>query len=188
MSAQTPARGPEQIAVSEGELSPLVAEVAAWFDYTQGPLLRYLSACGLKRAEAEEVVQDVFVAFFDHLRKEKPRDNLRGWLFRTAYHLGLKQVSKGLRRRAVPLQDGGAFEQASKEPDPEQRLARIERRKQMAAVVQAMAPKDRACLVLRAEGLRYREIAAALGISLGSVAVSMNRAIAKLRAGEERSK
>jgi RNA polymerase sigma-70 factor (ECF subfamily) len=33
--------------------------------------------------------------------------------------------------------------------------------------------RDRACLALRAEGFRYREIADILGISLGSVAASM---------------
>jgi len=40
--------------------------------------------------------------------------------------------------------------------------------------------EDRRCLVLRAEGLRYREIASVLEISLGSVALSLERSLTRL--------
>ena len=39
------------------------------------------------------------------------------------------------------------------------------------------------CLSLRAEGLRYREIAEVLGISLGSVAASLEKSLSRLQAG-----
>ena len=40
--------------------------------------------------------------------------------------------------------------------------------------------RDRRCLLLRAEGLRYRDIAGTLGMSLGGVAKSLARSIARL--------
>jgi RNA polymerase sigma-70 factor (ECF subfamily) len=40
--------------------------------------------------------------------------------------------------------------------------------------------QDRCCLGLRAEGLRYREIAKVLGMSLGAVSVSLQRSLARL--------
>ena len=46
--------------------------------------------------------------------------------------------------------------------------------------MQALPEQDRTCLALRAEGLRYREIARILGISLGSVADSLAQSFAKL--------
>jgi len=47
-------------------------------------------------------------------------------------------------------------------------------------VIRALPPRDRRCLLLRAEGLRYRDIADTLGMSLGGVAKSLARSIARL--------
>jgi len=47
-------------------------------------------------------------------------------------------------------------------------------------VVNALPEQDQSCLCMRAEGLRYREIAEALGISLGSVAASLARSLERL--------
>jgi RNA polymerase sigma-70 factor (ECF subfamily) len=54
------------------------------------------------------------------------------------------------------------------------------------AVLQVLPERDRQCVALRAEGLRYRDIASTLGISLGAVAKSMARAMARLAAVLER--
>jgi RNA polymerase sigma-70 factor (ECF subfamily) len=48
------------------------------------------------------------------------------------------------------------------------------------AVVEALPDLDRRCLVLRAEGLRYREIAGVLDISLGAVSLSLGRSMARI--------
>jgi RNA polymerase sigma-70 factor, ECF subfamily len=53
-------------------------------------------------------------------------------------------------------------------------------------VVRAMPEQDQCCLSLRAEGLRYREIARVLGISLGSVANSLERTLSRLARADER--
>ena len=49
----------------------------------------------------------------------------------------------------------------------------------------ALPERDRRCLFLRAEGVRYRDIAHQLGISLGSVANAIARALARLRSLDE---
>jgi RNA polymerase sigma-70 factor (ECF subfamily) len=64
--------------------------------------------------------------------------------------------------------------------NPEQRLADAQRRRRLLAVMNALPERDRQCLGLRAEGLRYREIAEVLDISLGSVAKSLTRSLARL--------
>ena len=56
--------------------------------------------------------------------------------------------------------------------NPEALLAERQRRERLAPVVQALPPRERRCLQLRAEGLRYRDIANTLGMSLGGVAKS----------------
>jgi RNA polymerase sigma-70 factor (ECF subfamily) len=59
-------------------------------------------------------------------------------------------------------------------------MAAVQFRQQLLAVVNALPQQDHACLSLRAEGLRYREIADVLGISLGSVAASLEKSLARL--------
>jgi RNA polymerase sigma-70 factor (ECF subfamily) len=53
-------------------------------------------------------------------------------------------------------------------------------------VVQALPEQDRRCLFLRAEGLRYREIAAILDMSLGAVSLSLGRSLARIARAAER--
>ena len=45
---------------------------------------------------------------------------------------------------------------------------------------------DQHCLRLRAEGLRYREIAEVLGMSLGAVSISLTRSLARLERADRR--
>jgi len=56
-----------------------------------------------------------------------------------------------------------------------ERLARFHR------AVQNLSDQQRRCLFLRMEGLRYPEIAAALGISASSVGEFLRRAMDRLR-------
>ena len=69
--------------------------------------------------------------------------------------------------------------------DPEEQLADREHRKRATAVLNALPERDRQCVNLRGHGLRYREIAQALGISLGAVAKSLTRSIARLQRATE---
>jgi RNA polymerase sigma-70 factor (ECF subfamily) len=72
------------------------------------------------------------------------------------------------------------------DPDPEQQASRNQRRRQLLAVVNALPERDRQCLTLRAEGLRYREIADVLGMSLGAVANSLERSLARMTRADEK--
>jgi RNA polymerase sigma-70 factor (ECF subfamily) len=158
---------------------PLEREVLGHFEESRGSLLRYLYSLGLLDHDAEEVIQEVFLALFQHLRQGRPRDNLRGWLFRVAHNLGLKR-RMAVRRWATPANDELFQTTIDPNPNPEQQLSTQQRRAKLIAVFEALPEQDRCCLQMRAEGLRYREIAGALGISLGSVANSLARSLKKL--------
>ena len=162
-------------------------QVVALFEQLRTPLLRYLMTLGLSVQDGEEVVQEVFLALFRHLKRGKSGDNLRGWVFRVAHNLALKQFSSGrskVERSSVPLEDL-QFEIAGWAPNPEQVLNQKRTEQRLQAVIAALSEQDRRCLFLRAEGLRYREIADVLGISLGSVANALERAIVKLSRARE---
>jgi RNA polymerase sigma-70 factor (ECF subfamily) len=147
------------------------AEVAALFDEHRAPLHRFLLSLGLSPHDADEVVQEVFLALLHHLRANKPRTNLRAWLFQVAHN----QAARARRRPPVDN-----LPPPAPAPTPEALAIDAQRRLRIAAVIAALPPKDRACLALRAEGLRYREIAQILGISVPGVALALDRAAKRL--------
>jgi len=168
------------------ESSALEEEVTALFDDLRSPLHRYLASFGLTIQDREEVIQEVFLSLFLHLRSGKPRTNLRGWIFRVAHNLGLKCRDRNQRTLKIvssadPLSIESHMDEA---PDPEQHTSSIQHRERLLAIVKVLPEQDRQALFLRAEGLRYREIAQVLGISLGGVALSITRALARLRHAE----
>jgi Sigma-70 region 2 len=76
---------------SEPMPSQIGEEVVELFEQLRTPLLRYLITLGVNVQDGEEVIQEVFLALFQHLKKGKRGDNLRGWIFRVAHNLALKQ-------------------------------------------------------------------------------------------------
>ncbi len=160
---------------------PAQDEVLFLFDSCGPSLLRYVRSLGVEPAAAQDVAQEVFLALFHHLRLGRPRENLKGWLFKVAHNLALKHRLKLKRSEAGFVFDVDlAARVVDPSLDPEQRLAEEQRHRRLQAVMRALPERDRQCLNLRAEGLRYRDIAEVLGISLGSVAKSVSRSLARL--------
>jgi RNA polymerase sigma-70 factor, ECF subfamily len=162
-------------------------EVVALFDRFRDPLLRYLSSFGLGFSDGEDIIQDVFLSLFQHLQCGKSRDNLGGWLFRVAHNLALKRRDRA-RRDLDARAEAGIEDLASDPgPSPEDGLVSSQTQERMMAVVHALREQDRRCLCLRAEGLRYREIAELLHMSLGAVSLSLTRSLARVARSVERS-
>jgi RNA polymerase sigma-70 factor, ECF subfamily len=162
-------------------------EVIALFDQFNPSLRRYVLSLGLPVHDAEEITQEVFLALFRHLQLGKSRHNLRGWIFRVAHNLALKQrhATQRLRHRAA-AGDIAAENQLDSSPNPEEQVLFAQRQKRLIAILNDLPEQDRACLRLRAEGLRYREIARVVGISLGAVSNSLTRSVARLTGADER--
>ena len=169
-------------AKAEAQPSSLADEVTEFFDELRSPLLRYLLSFGLTAQDGEEVIQEVFLALFQHLRRGGPRTNLRGWIFRVAHNLGLRRcnANRAATKLFTPSRELTSGAPLDPGPTPEERWVSRQRQQRLLAVVQALPEQDRRCLYLRAEGLRYREITAVLGMSLGAVALSLGRSLARL--------
>ncbi|MGH6878254.1 MAG: RNA polymerase sigma factor, partial [Rhizomicrobium sp.] len=134
------------------EIERLVMEM---FDESRNPLLRYVLSLGVPTCYGEEIVQEVFLALFRHLQLGRPRENLRGWIFRVAHNLALKQFHLNYRLRPNHEPDRNAIEhQCDPDPNPEERILESQRQERLRAAVKALPRRDRWCLHLRAEGLR----------------------------------
>jgi RNA polymerase sigma-70 factor (ECF subfamily) len=151
------------------------------FEQFRNPLLRYVLSFGIAVHDAEEITQEVFLSLFRHLQLRRSRKNLRGWIFRVAHNLALKQRYANQRSHDTTASDWAIAErQFDPSPNPEEQVSFSQRQRRLLAVLQGLPDEDRCCLRLRAEGLRYREISALLGISLGAVSMSLTRSLARL--------
>jgi RNA polymerase sigma-70 factor (ECF subfamily) len=179
-------RAPAAEAVPPRRESDRLDEVVVeLFDRFRDPLLRYLWHFGLTLPDGEEVIQEVFLALYRHLKSGKSDANLPGWVFRVAHNLALKHRSRTRREITADARSWANELAVDPGPSPEDDVLARSYRARVLAVVQALPEVDRRCLSLRAEGLRYREIAEVLNISLGGVSMSVARSLRRIaRAGE----
>jgi RNA polymerase sigma-70 factor (ECF subfamily) len=142
------------------------------------PLLRYLVCLGLTSDEAQDVVQDAFLSLQQHLASGRPQDNIRSWVFRVAHNQARNRQSSYHRRFGEPLDDG--INSIADQATPERLVLEKEKFRQLGKAIQLLTESERECLLLRAGGLRYREIGEVLGIPTSTVGDTVERAVKKL--------
>jgi RNA polymerase sigma factor (sigma-70 family) len=131
--------------------------------------------------DAEDLTQEVFVRVFRSLSSYTP-GTFEGWLHRITTNLFLD----GARRRQRIRFEGLADEMAQKLPGTEQAPDEAYDQQHFDSDVQtalrSLAPDYRAAVVLcDIEGFTYEEIAATLGVKLGTVRSRIHRGRAQLR-------
>lgn len=137
------------------------------------------ATAGLGDAEAaEDVAQETFIRLW-RARRELSAERVRPFLYRVARNL----VTDELRRRAVRARWAQrAPHEAELEPSPDQLLAERDRNAAVADAIHRLPPRRREALVLAfMNGLSYREVADAMGVSVSTVKNQISAALADLR-------
>jgi RNA polymerase sigma-70 factor, ECF subfamily len=135
--------------------------------------------------DAEDLTQDVFVRVFRSLSSYTP-GTFEGWLHRITTNLFLDQVRRKQRIRFDGLADDAAERLPGREPGPAQVYDDTHFGDDVQRALDALPPDFRAAVVLcDIEGLSYEEIAATLGIKLGTVRSRIHRGRSQLRAALE---
>jgi RNA polymerase sigma-70 factor (ECF subfamily) len=158
------------------------ASTVALFRELREPLGRYLASLGVNPTEIEEVVQEAFLRLHRHLSSgHADTQNLNGWVFRVAQNL-VRDGRRGWHDRNVTSIEDRPEAALATAPGatPEERVLRLEKVDRLRTAFQALPDRHRRCLHLRAEGLRYREIAAALDVSVTTVADLIRDSLAQL--------
>jgi|SRR5580700_7287565 RNA polymerase sigma-70 factor (ECF subfamily) len=159
-------------------LGSAACEATTLYEEIRKPLLRYLACLGLSSDEAQDVVQEAFLRLHRHLASEGSRENVRSWLYRVAHNEARNRQQSYDRRFGAPLD---AVAHAGRdEATPERKVLEKEKFRRLGAAIEALAETERECLLLRAEGLRYREIGEVLGMATSTVGETVDRAIRKL--------
>jgi RNA polymerase sigma-70 factor, ECF subfamily len=159
----------------------LESVVVDLFDQFQERVVHYVLTFGLPLADAEDIVQETFLSLHHHLEMGRPRSNLRGWIFRVAHNLALKRRRASLVSGLNRDQHHFLTQQIAPDSNPEAHFAFHQMHQRLRAVFEALPEQEQRCLHLRAEGLKYRDIAHVLDISLGAVSASLARALARMK-------
>ncbi|MFE7315185.1 MULTISPECIES: RNA polymerase sigma factor SigE [unclassified Streptomyces] len=131
--------------------------------------------------DAEDLTQEVFVRVFRSLSSYTP-GTFEGWLHRITTNLFLDMVRRRQRIRFDALGDDAAEKLPSREPAPQQQFDDTHFDADVQHALDTLAPEFRAAVVLcDIEGLSYEEIAATLGVKLGTVRSRIHRGRSHLR-------
>ncbi len=131
--------------------------------------------------DAEDLTQEVFVRVFRSLSSYTP-GTFEGWLHRITTNLFLDTVRRKARIRFDALPDD-AERLESMDRGPAQIYDETHFDHDVQAALDALPPDFRAAVVLcDLEGLSYEEIAATLGIKIGTVRSRIHRGRSALRA------
>ncbi len=132
--------------------------------------------------DAEDLTQEVFVRVFRSLNTYTP-GTFQGWLHRITTNLFLDQARRKQRIRFDSLPEDASERLAGSEPSPAQSYDDRHLDADIQAALDGLVPEFRAAVVLcDIEGLSYEEIAATLGVKLGTVRSRIHRGRAHLRA------
>ena len=130
--------------------------------------------------DAEEIVQEVFVKFWDKCDKLAPDSSVKSYLYRSVHNTCLnkikhEKVKDGYKHYVVQFMEDSVILEFE-EGDGESLMERINRE------IDKLPPRCREIFKLsRFEGLKYQEIADHLEISVKTVEVQMGKALKVLR-------
>ncbi len=137
------------------------------------------------RHDAEDLTQEVFVRVFRSLSSYTP-GTFEGWLHRITTNLFLDSARRKQRIRFEGLGDEMAHRLPGSEPTPAQAFDDSHLDDDVQDALKALPPEYRAAVVLcDIEGFSYEEIAATLGVKLGTVRSRIHRGRAQLRSALE---
>jgi RNA polymerase sigma-70 factor (ECF subfamily) len=162
---------------------------AAWIPPTWEEIVQQHSARVYRLAyrltgnphDAEDLTHDVFIRVFRSLNSYTP-GTFEGWLHRITTNVFLDKMRRKQRIRFDALPEDAAGRMASREPGPAQTFDDTHFDDDVQKALDALPPDFRAAVVLcDIEGLSYEEIAATLGVKLGTVRSRIHRGRAQLR-------
>jgi RNA polymerase sigma-70 factor (ECF subfamily) len=183
-------RGVEHVSEPAATLVPELTAPVDWTPPSWDDVVRLHSARVYRLAyrltgdphDAEDLTQEVFVRVFRSLSSYTP-GTFEGWLHRITTNLFLDSVRRKARIRFEGFADDAAERLAGREPSPSEAYDDTHLDADIQAALDSMPPDFRAAVVLcDIEGLSYEEIAATLGVKLGTVRSRIHRGRAQLRA------
>ena len=159
-------------AVTERQMPAPPASFEDFFEAEHARLLRALFLVTGNVQEAEELMQDAFLAVWERWDRVSGLEDPTGYLYRTAMNAFRKRYRRAalaLRRAVTGVRSQDPFEE-------------IDERQDLVAAIGALTPRQRAALVLLdVVDMTSEEAGRALGVAPGTVRSLATRARAAVR-------
>lgn len=137
----------------------------------------YRYACALTRdgGLAEDIVQEVFIRLYKHPDAARNEELLRAWLLRVAANIARNMLRGRSRATARDEAFVAGAAQMGESAQPDEALLREAQISSARQALNRIREPMRSCLLLKHEGLSYREIAKVLGVNEASVGSLISR-------------
>ena len=128
--------------------------------------------------DAKDMAQEVFVRIYSKRRSFRGQSSVYTWIYRIAVNMCLSHL-KRRKAAAVPLEDVEPMLAAKDEAGPDQSG---ELRVLVGEALESLPPKQRAVFSMRFyDKMAFKEIAEAMGTSVGAAKANHHFAVEKLR-------
>jgi len=145
----------------------------------QDDLFRYCWRKLGNPADAEDCLQDTFLAVYKNFDRFVEGRPFRPWIYLIAKRRAIDVIRKRVRRREDTLEFSPDL--AADLPLPVARMLDDERHQDMQAAIATLPDKEREVVELRLSGLPFREIAEIMDSPLGTALARMHSAVRRLR-------
>jgi RNA polymerase sigma-70 factor, ECF subfamily len=163
------------------EDTSLRRKILEQYDREHISLLRYVAFLGIDPESCRDVVQDSFLKLHEHLLAGGDRSNLRAWLYRVAHNTARNKQTAAHSKTSSMDELAGIAEPKVTGASPEDSVLEAERWMALRRAMEGLSPVRKQCLVLRAQGFKYREIADVLQLSVSTVGEHIQRGLEQLR-------
>jgi RNA polymerase sigma-70 factor, ECF subfamily len=127
--------------------------------------------------EARDATQEAFFKAFRSLRTFKQGAKFSTWIFAIAYHACCDRLNRRKHYTGEEMPD-----RADAAPGPEAQVIALDEASRLRAAIEALPEKYRTVVTLfHLQGKQYEEIAAVLGLPMGTVKTHLFRAKEQLR-------
>lgn len=173
----------ETVATDRGAEGLSGVELETLYLIRRPEMIRFLIRFGVDVIEAEDITQEVFLNAFDKSKTQKRPDNLFRWALVCARNLAIDRYHRAKKETLATEELWKYWEQTL--VDEREGLEALVYRKQcrmrLVEAISKLSAIEQQCLVLRSEGVTFREIAKSLGISMQNAVYATDVAIQKLQ-------
>ena len=143
-------------------------------------LFRFCYAIVKEKGPAEEIVNDVFLSLWKRRDGLPPIDRFEVYLYVTAKNHCLNYLRRDRGQPSIDL-DSLRDDALQMQPDPESILIRAETMKRVVAAIDQLPPKCKLIFkLIKEEGLKYKDVARLLDLSVKTVETQLAIAVRKI--------